>query len=176
MEEYGFDRVLMMNLVIIDNTNTFNTDGNLVNIHFNDGNSSAHPQDEAGKWVHAEGQNRYEGLLLAQAKFDQLRLHEVTIGTGSAGSITRADIKVNRLFRTEKSCVNHLGTLMITMDDKRKSGVEYGYKTIVRTSDVFVKIQFAKPAEAILEENLSALEKYYPGVYKTIGNSVNKYY
>lgn len=174
--EYGFNRILMMNLVIVDKTGTFNTDNNIVNVHFDNGNSSAYPEDEEGKWVHKEEYNQYEGLLIAQAKYDQVQLDEVTIGTGSSYTIERADIKINKLFSTKKSQLNHLGTLVLTLDGEKERGVEYGYKTTIRKSDVFVQIYFVKPIEEIFDENLNALKKHYPETYKSFGDSINKCY
>jgi hypothetical protein len=48
--------------------------------------------------------------------------------------------------------VNHLGTLVITIDDKSKSGAEYGSETIIDKSDVFVRIQILKPTDAVFKE------------------------
>jgi uncharacterized protein (UPF0333 family) len=175
-EEYGFDRILMMNLVIVDKTGTFNTDNNIVNVHFDNGNSSAYPEDEEGKWVHKEEYNQYEGLLIAQAKYDQVQLDFVSIGTGSSSRIERVDVAIKRLFSTQKAHLNHLGTLVLSLESEKKSGVEYGYKTTIRKSDVFVQINFVKPTEEIFDENLNALKKHYPETYKSFGNSINKCY
>jgi hypothetical protein len=174
--EYGFDRILMMNLIVIDKTGTFNKNNNIVNVHFDNGNSSAYPEDEEGKWVHKAEYNKYDGLLIAQAKYDQVELDFVSIGTSSSNTIERVDVWINRFFSTQKAHLNHLGTLVLTLNSEKESGVEYGYQTTIRKSDVFVQINFVKPTEEVFEENLNALKRNYPETYKSFGDSINKCY
>ncbi len=182
-EKYGFDRLLMMNLIVIDNTGTFNTNY-LVNIHFDNKNSSVFPREE--KWIHEESYNKFEGILLAQAKYDQIQIDLVSFGTsqsraGSAYYPSTITTKVlyfdiNGIFSTKKAHLNHLGTLVLTLDSVEKIGVEYRYKIKVQKSDVFVQINFLKPTEEIFEENLLSLKKYSPEIHKAFINSINKCY
>jgi hypothetical protein len=176
--EYGFNRLLMMNVVIVDNTGTFNTDSNVVNVHFDGGKSHVFPEDKGARWAHNKGRNQYEGLLIAQAKFDRVQLDFVTVGTHSSGwrstETTRVDIKVNRPYSTKKSHLNHLGTLVVMLDGERKRGVSYGYRTKVRTSDVFVQVRLLEPGEDVLQGNLRLLRRLSPATHAAFAGSLHR--
>jgi hypothetical protein len=162
--EAGFDRIFLLNVRIIDYTKTFGRD-TIVNFHFDkveaiDAPSSYNTECPDGEWSFQENAHYFQGLVMAQAKNDLLRLDLLTVGKVNYG-VVKMIIKKNFSLKAEH--INYAGMILAEIRNIKKATVECTISHII-------------PTEIIMKADLELMRKKHPKLYNEFAGTLNMSY